>query len=406
MAKVRKDKRGRNLHKGEYQRPDGRYAYAYRYNGKRVFIYDTDLASLRKKEQQIQADLIDGIRTYESSRLTLNDLFQVYMETKTNLKESTESNYRYLWEHYIQHEPIAEKALSKIHKSDVKLLYAKLLQEGFASNSLESINNLIHPVLELAVDDDLIRKNPSKGVYRALKEKDCKKRVALTLAQQQAFLNYVNQSPVYHHWTPIFVTLLGTGMRIAECVGLTRKDIDFENELISVNHNLLYRKIDGKCRFLISTPKTASSIRFIPMCPEVLAELAGLIAILDTLYDTPSPTIDGYTDFIFRNRYGDLLNPHSLNRAIERIIRDYNAEELKLAEEDQRSPLLLPHFSVHSLRHTFCTRMFEVESNHKAIQTIMGHAEISTTLDIYTHITEDTLKNSVQHMSEKIKLFG
>lgn len=142
------------------------------------------------------------------------------------------------------------------------------------------------------------------------------------------------------------------------------------------------------------------------MCPEVLAELAGLIAILDTLYDTPSPTIDGYTDFIFRNRYGDLLNPHSLNRAIERIIRDYNAEELKLAEEDQRSPLLLPHFSVHSLRHAFCTRMFEVESNHKAIQTIMGHAEISTTLDIYTHITEDTLKNSVQNMSAKIKLFG
>lgn len=195
-------------------------------------------------------------------------------------------------------------------------------------------------------------------------------------------------------------------MRIAECVGLTRKDIDFENELISVNHNLLYRKIDGKCRFLISTPKTESSIRCIPMCPEVLAELAGLIAILDTLYDTPSPTIDGYTDFIFRNRYGDLLNPHSLNRAIERIIRDYNAEELKLAEEDQRLPLLLPHFSVHSLRHTFCTRMFEVESNHKAIQTIMGHAEISTTLDIYAHITEDTLKKSVQHMSEKIKLFG
>ena len=82
MAKVRKDKCGCNLHKGEYQRPDGRYAYAYRYNGKRVFIYDTDLASLRKKEQQIQADLIDGIRTYESSRLTLNDLFQVYMKTR------------------------------------------------------------------------------------------------------------------------------------------------------------------------------------------------------------------------------------------------------------------------------------------------------------------------------------
>ena len=141
------------------------------------------------------------------------------------------------------------------------------------------------------------------------------------------------------------------------------------------------------------------------MCSEVLAELAGLIAILDTLYDTPSPTIDGYTDFIFRNRYGDLLNPHSLNRAIERIIRDYNAEELKLAEEDQRSPLLLPHFSVHSLRHTFCTRMFEVESNHKAIQTIMGHAEISTTLDIYTHITQEKMSSTVQSISKNLSLF-
>ena len=100
------------------------------------------------------------------------------METKTNLKESTESNYRYLWEHYIQHESIAEKALSKIHKSDVKLLYAKLLQEGFASNSLESINNLIHPVLELAVDDDLIRKNPSNGVYREMKTNAPVQRIA------------------------------------------------------------------------------------------------------------------------------------------------------------------------------------------------------------------------------------
>ena len=104
------------------------------------------------------------------------------------MKESTESNYHYLWEHYIQHESIAEKALSKIHKSDVKLLYvkllyAKLLQEGFASNFLESINNLIHPVLELAVDDDLIRKNPSNGVYREMKTNAPVRRIALTSEQ-------------------------------------------------------------------------------------------------------------------------------------------------------------------------------------------------------------------------------
>ena len=284
MASCKKDAKGRKLGKGESYRSDGRYCYSYTICGERKWLYASDLAELRELERRIEHDKDDGIRTQEASKITLNDMFETYIATKTKLKTSTRENYLYLWNKYIRPTPLAHQSLINIKTSDIKKLYGELLANGFRTNSLDSINNLVHPTLEMAVDDDLIRKNPSKGVYRALKEKDCKKRVALTLAQQQAFLNYINQSPVYHHWTPIFVTLLGTGMRIAECVGLTRKDIDFENELISVNHNLLYRKIDGKCRFLISTPKTASSIRFIPMCSEVLAELAGLIAILDTLY--------------------------------------------------------------------------------------------------------------------------
>ena len=319
MASCKKDAKGRKLGKGESYRSDGRYCYSYTICGERKWLYASDLAELRELERRIEHDKDDGIRTQEASKITLNDMFETYIATKTKLKTSTRENYLYLWNKYIRPTPLAHQSLINIKTSDIKKLYGELLENGFRTNSLDSINNLVHPTLEMAVDDDLIRKNPSKGVYRALKEKDCKKRVALTLAQQQAFLNYINQSPVYHHWTPIFVTLLGTGMRIAECVGLTRKDIDFENELISVNHNLLYRKIDGKCRFLISTPKTASSIRFIPMCSEVLAELAGLIAILDTLYDTPSPTIDGYTDFIFRNRYGAVSYTHLTLPTTERV---------------------------------------------------------------------------------------
>lgn len=132
-----------------------------------MFVYDINLAALRLKEKQIQADLIDGIRTYESARLTLNDIFKVYIQTKINIKKSTCSNYLYLWKTYVQDEPVATKPLAQIHKSDILSLYTKLLRHGFASNSLESINNLIHPTLELAVDDDLIRKKPSKDVYRS-----------------------------------------------------------------------------------------------------------------------------------------------------------------------------------------------------------------------------------------------
>ena len=408
MAKVRKDKRGRNLHKGEYQRPDGRYAYAYRYNGKRVFIYDTDLASLRKKEQQIQADLIDGIRTYESSRLTLNDLFQVYMETKTNLKESTESNYRYLWEHYIQHEPIAKKALSKIHKSDVKLLYAKLLQEGFASNSLESINNLIHPTLELAVDDDYIRKNPSKGVYRSLKTEGAgappKKRIALTMTQQKNFLRFISKSPMYSHWLPVMVVLLGTGLRVGECTGLTKNDVDLENNTISVNHNLIYRVIDGEAGFHITTPKTASGTRTIPILyPQVAEQLRALIEVMDALYPEDL-VMNGYHGFLFRNRSGYFLSAHNINRAIERISIAYNAEEMDQAELEDREPNLLPHFSVHNLRHTFCTRLCEKTNDIKFIQQVMGHADFSTTMDIYTHITQESMKEKAEVIKDDLVL--
>ena len=85
--------------------------------------------------------------------------------------------------------------------------------------------NLIHPTLELAVDDDYIRKNPSKGVYRSLKTEGAgappKKRIALTMTQQKNFLRFISKSPMYSHWLPVMVVLLGTGMRVAECTGLS-----------------------------------------------------------------------------------------------------------------------------------------------------------------------------------------
>lgn len=87
IGKSRKDRKGRNLHKGECQRKDGFYVYFYTYNGKRKYIYDKDLASLRVKEKQIIKDLEDGIRTQESMGITLNDMFYTYMQTKTSLKE-------------------------------------------------------------------------------------------------------------------------------------------------------------------------------------------------------------------------------------------------------------------------------------------------------------------------------
>ena len=102
--------------------------------------------------------------------------------------------------------------------------------------------------------------------------------------------------------------------------------------------------------------------------------------------------IDGYKGFIFQNRFGEVLSPHLINRAIARIIKDYNSSETELAKSEERPAELLPHFSAHHLRHTFCTRFCENETNIKVIQEIMGHADITTTMDIYNEATLDKKK--------------
>jgi len=203
MAKVRKDNKGRNLRPGETQRADGSYMYVYKLGTKKKYLYDSDLASLRVKEKQINKDKDDGIRTQEAMKLTLNDMFKVYMNNNIKLKPSTRANYLYLWDFYVKEEPFANMPLPQIHRSDILAFYTKLLKHGFAINSLESINTIVHPTLEMAVDDDYIRKNPSKGIYRKLKTDGSapkpKRRIALTKTQQQNFLRFIAKSPTYSH---------------------------------------------------------------------------------------------------------------------------------------------------------------------------------------------------------------
>ena len=114
--------------------------------------------------------------------------------------------------------------------------------------------------------------------------------------------------------------------------------------------------------------------------------------------------VDGYSNFVFHNRYGEMLTPHAVNRAIDRIIRDCNLEETEQAKLECREPLLLSHFSVHNLRHTFCTRLCENEPNLKIIQEIMGHRNIETTMDVYNEATKERKVVSFASLEGKIRI--
>lgn len=329
------------------------------------------------------------------------------IETKYELKQSTRTNYKYMYKKYVS-DSLGLRDIASIRYSDIKKFYIHLIKEvGFKPNSMEIIHTILHPIFTTAVRDGLIRLNPTDGVMAEIKKShdwEKTKRHALTEAQQTAFVNYVSNNPIYRHWLPIFTVLLGTGCRVGEFVGLRWEDCDFTDNIISINHNLIYRQQDsGKCEYHITTPKTKSGIRIIPMLSEVKRALVEeRVRQMRTGFN--QTIVDGYSGFIFQNRYGEPLNAHCINRAIERISRDYNAEETRTAQAQGREPELLPHFSAHNLRHTFCTRFCENETNLKVIQEIMGHADISTTMNIYNEATKEKKIESFANLEGKIKI--
>lgn len=405
MAQARKDLRGRALRKGEVQRAsDKRYMYTYTDPlGRRKFIYANDLATLREKEKQLMKDQLDGLDLYVAGKATINDVFDRYMSTKYDLRETTRSNYLYIWEHFVK-DTFGKKRIADIKFSDLLQYYLYLLNdEEIALGTLDSVHCLIHPTFQLAVRDEIIRHNPSDGVMKEVSKRAGKSRGvrhALTLEQQRAFMDYIANHPVYYHWWPLFTVLLGTGCRIGEGLGLRWQDLDFEKRTISINHSLVYYPEGSSRRSVlkVSKPKTEAGIRIIPMLDIVYdAFQMELEEQEETGYNQIE--IDGMTGFIFTNRNGSAPNPQTVNRTIKRIISSYNADEVVRAKRQRREPVILPDFSCHHLRHTFCTRLCENETNLKVIQAIMGHRNIETTMDIYAEATEQKKQESIERLS-------
>lgn len=418
----RRDTKNRLLGKGEYQKSDGRYMYRYvDSKGNKRFVYSWTLTQtdrppkgkrsekcLRELEKEIAKDLQDEIDSFKARKMTLNAFYEDYIEQKQELKTSTRTNYKYMYKKYVW-DSIGRRKLSEIKYSDIKKFYNHLIREvGFKPNSMETIHTILHPIFATAVRDGYIRVNPTDGVMAEIKKSndwEKPKRHALSVQEQEAFVEFIKTHDVYNHWMPLFTVLLGTGCRVGEIVGLTWDDCDFKNGIININHSLIYRpdEFTGKSGFYISTPKTKAGEREIPMFEAVRKAL--LNERLRQMQEGFNQTvIDGYSGFIFSNRFNGVLSPHNINRAIERITRDYNVAESELAERQNREPLLLPHFSVHNLRHTFCTRMCENEPNIKVIQEIMGHSDISTTMDIYNEATRDKKKESFAGLEGKMKI--
>ena len=393
----RKDKDRIVLKAGEAQRPNGTYYYRWTgKDGKRHAVYAKTLEELREKEAQIANDQFIGIKA-EARNVTINEMFDLWCQIKRGLKNNTFENYKYMYNLFARPN-FGKSRISTLKKSDVKRFYIQLADDrGLQASTIDSVHTVLHQVLQMAVDDNFIRNNPSDGVLKELKQSrtfNNEKRRALTQPEQILLLDYLKRHHTYNHWYPIFAVMIGTGLRIGEVAGLRWCDIDLDEGIIDVNHTLVYydhRDENHKkgCYFNINTPKTPNSNRQVPMLDFVKEAFLMEKENQQAIGLQCKVVIDGYTDFIFLNRDGGTFYHGSLNKTIRRIIRDCNLEVLEKGEEE---PVLLPHFSCHSLRHTFTTRMCEAGVNVKVIQDTLGHSDIATTLEIYAEVTKEFKK--------------
>ena len=389
----RLDKDRIKLRTGESQRKNGTYDYRWTTpDGKRHTIYATTLDELREKEEAVICDKRDGIRV-ETKRITVNDMFELWCTLKRGLKDNTFQNYIYMYNMFVR-PGFGRYKIAAVKKTDVKRFYNSMADEKILKiSTMETVHNVLHQVFDMAMNDGIIRLNPTEGMLKELKQAHNfhrEKRKALTISEQELVIDFLQRNPMYNHWYPVFAIMLGTGMRVGEIVGLRWCDIDLEEGFININHTLVYYNRGGekKCSFAINTPKIAAGERTIPMMDFVKEAFLQEKKFQEENGIKCLVSIDGYTDFIFVNRYGATQHQGTLNKAIRRIIRDCN-DEVLTRYRGKDDPVLLPPFSCHSLRHTFTTRLCEAGVNVKVIQDVLGHADISTTMDIYVDVTKE-----------------
>lgn len=412
----RKDSKGRTLKDGEYQRPDGRYEYRYTdsFSGERRSVYSWRLnetdgdpegkkrdKSLRELEREIKRKEAFEIDSYAADRMTLNALYEKRMRLSTHLLETTTANQNGFYDRHVR-DTLGRREVGTIRYSDVMALYVYLLDKtGLSVSSVERLNTILHGTFALAVRDGLILRNPTDGVMKELKKRASKKEAServlvLSREEERAFRSFLLCAERFRRWRLIFTVLFETGIRIGELCGLTWADVDFSRRVLCINRSLTYGKAGGEtCRFMIHRTKTEAGQREIPMTGLLFDALRDEYAARSLTGFCPVK-VDGVTGFVFWKSTGSLYQKGEIDLAIDNIRTAYNNIETERARDENRLPLLVPHFSAHSIRHTFLSRLVEVNANIKAIQNIAGHTSVKMTLDVYTEASDTTKAEAVE----------
>ena len=324
-------------------------------------------------EKQVYTDL-DLLINIVDGQMTVCELVDRYLKTKTGVRQSTKQGYVTV-QRLLAKEAFGKKTIRSVKTSDAKLFLIKLQQEdGKSYSSIHTIRGVLRPAFQMAVDDDILVKNPFGFQLAGVLVNDAVTREAISKDQMRKFLKFVHDDVVYCKYYEVVYILFHTGMRISEFCGLTLKDIDLENKTVNIDHQL---QRTSQMQYVIQAPKTESGIRYVPMSEEVVACFRRILA--NRVAPKIEPMVDGYAGFLFLDKNDKPMVALHWEKYLEHIIEKYN----KIYR------IQMPKVTPHVCRHTFCSNMAKSGMNPKTLQYIMGHSDISVTLNVYTHVQFD-----------------
>lgn len=373
------------LKTGESIRKDGMMLFRYTdRSGRRRYIYASTIEKLREKEKSLQKDMLIGLKP-ETRTKTLNEVFDEWIELKRGIREDTMHNYLYRYNQYIR-ESIGKKRIKELSHGEVRRFYNRLLDyRGLRVVTIDGVHKLLQQICDYSVKQRYIQINPCNGAMRELKathSTNGQRHRALSAEEQSRFLDFMLNSSKYKQWYPIFAFMVGTGLRAGEVTGLRWCDIS--DDSIDVNHTLVHFKDDttGGMVLHINPPKTKSGRRVIPMTESVKRVLEMERENQRKQNISCNITVDGYTDFVFLSSVGRIRYLEVMNRTLRNIVRDANYD----AQDRNDGTVLLPTFSCHNLRSTFCTRLAESGTPIPVTMRLMGHSDVKTTIGVYTSV--------------------
>lgn len=371
----RKDNKGKVLQKGESQRKDGTYMYRYNdLNNVRKSIYAKTLSELRKKEQEINKDLMDGIYDID---ITLNKLFERYLEQKVEIKDRTKHKYKTEYDRWVSKTWLGKKKIKSIVKSDIVKFYKDLKNDGYSNGTIKCIHKYIGGALNMAYEDDLIRKNYAASCIEPYLEQN--KLDALSKEETSKFLETAEKMNQGLHYLLAFKLMLMTGMRVGEITGLTWDDVNLKERYLDVNHQFILGDANSRTTYHIDSPKTFTGKRRVPISDDLYELLKELKTT--TYFDSIKfkAEVDGYSGFVIHTRTGLPVLTARLNEYAKKVIKEYNNKH-----DDK-----LPNITCHTCRRTFCTRLAELGINPHSLQKIVGHKSYNTTANVYISVDDD-----------------